>query len=183
MRFFNTQKNTILVVMAILILSGMIYFLNQQSYQKLAELKVQQQDKTTELEAARIRLQTLESQNLKADDINAKKDYVTSQLPVDVEATLFASELEQLGKKLNVTPLSVSILTTPDSPSTKASSLSPSNYALTLTTPFGNFLNVLAEMEKFDRLNTIESISLSPTQSDLNISIGGTIFRLKGSAK
>ncbi len=184
MSFIKSHKNSILVSVSIIVLGGMIFFLNWNAYQKLIELKNERLNKTAELADASQKLKTLEVQSKKAAQIQAQKTYVLAQLPADVEATLFASKLESLGATMAITPLSVSISNVAESSSTKKSGgLSTSNYSLTLTTTFPTLLNFLAEMEKLDRLNTIESIGLSPRDANLSVNIGGTIYRIRENAK
>jgi len=174
-------KILITVSLGILITTAILLFLVKNEYSNLQTIGAQLSEKSNNLRLAQDKLASLQRQSKQSEEITSIKDICLSQLPQELEATAFVSELEKLGQSIQVTPLTVSVNSTIASSTKKKTGPDTTTFNLTFSTPFPNVLKFLEEMEKLKRLNTLSTISLTNSDNQLNVSASGSIYYLNSS--
>lgn len=182
MKSITRYKNLFLAAISVLIIAAILFFLTQNEYGKMNDLERNQREKEANLIIQQKKLTSLEAMSRTPDEINLISSFVHKQLPDGVESTIFVSELEKLGQATQVTPLSVSVNSTPISNKNKTGATAYP-FTMTFSTNFVNLLAVLDQMEKLDRYNSITNLTLSPSESSLNISLSGNIYEYKQTKK
>lgn len=176
----NKNKILILIAAGVLVTAAVLFFLTRSEYQNMLDLQRTYQDKNTTLASQQKKLAALEKLNQDSNQMLAIDNYSKDQLPDTLDGSIFVSSLEKLGNSVQITPLSVSVSSTPVSTKDKKG---PSGYSFSVTfnTGFQNLLNFLSEMEKLDRFNSINNLSLSPGAQGLGINLSGMIYQYKTS--
>lgn len=179
MNSLEKNKNYLLVAVSVVLIATILLFLTNKAYQRLIDVSKQLAAKSVELEDAQNKLSALQRQNRQIDVVEAKNQFALKQLPTELGATIFVSSLE----KLNTIPVTVSVAATPAAGKVKKVKTLPesTSFNLTFNTDFPTILKFLQQMESLERLNSLNSISLSPSENGLGVSISGVIYTLKES--
>jgi Tfp pilus assembly protein PilO len=176
----HKNKNFILIVCGILLTAGVLFFLTRTEYENILTLKQNYQDKNTTLQTDQSKLSTLQKLSDHPDEAKQIEEFSESQLPDDIDSSTFVSSIEKLGNTLQITPLSVSVSSTPVSSKDK-NSAPGYNFSITFNSSFQGLITFLAEMEKLDRFNSINDLSLSPGDKGLSVNLSGDIYQFRNS--
>jgi len=174
----NKNKILILIAIGVLLTAGVLFFLTRTEYANILDLKRTYQDKSTQFTAQQKKLSALEKLNQDSNEMQNIESYATAQLPNSLEGSIFVASLEKLGNTMQVTPLSVSVSSAAVSSKDK-NAPSAYNFSVTFNTNFQNLINFLGEMEKLDRFNSINNLSISPGDKGLGINLSGNIYQYK----
>lgn len=177
---FKKNKILILIALGILVIAAICFFLTKSEYDKKIALRTSTENKAITLNNQKEKLSSLQKLNKQPEEVKTAKDFSLKQLPDDVEATIFVSYLEKLGNSVQVTPLSVSVNSAAVENKSKTDPTS-NVFNVTFSSDFPTLLTFISQMEKLDRLNTLSNLSLSPTESLLNVTISGKIYVYRSS--
>lgn len=169
-------KIFILVISGLLMMIAVILYVVLPEYQKLTDLKAENLKRSLEIGNAQNKLSSLISLSNKTDEVAKQKNYTDKQIPNDIQATVFVSYLEIVGRTMAITPLTVSVNTASGQSKDKEAT-GRSTFNLTFSSNFTTALNFFNQLEKLERLNSISSFSLGASgDGTLNSSVSGDIY-------